>query len=95
MPISPKTQKRPRRKRVRDVPIHGAGYRKWREVVRPNQLGKQPLCEHCLQQGKIEMATDVDHIVPRQNQTDLLCDDSNLQSLCKSCHSKKTKGEMG
>ena len=41
------------------------------------------------------MATDVDHIVPHRGDARLLYDENNLQSLCKSCHSRKTATEDG
>jgi len=52
------------------------------------QLKQQPACEKC---G--DKATDVDHIVPlREGGKDNL---RNRQSLCKSCHSRKTAREVG
>ena len=51
--------------------------------LRKIKLYRNPYCEIC---GKV--ATEVDHIVPIRkgglNELD------NLQSLCKSCHSRKT-----
>jgi len=39
-------------------------------------------------------ATQVDHIVPHRGNKELFWDVGNLQSLCQSCHSKKTtRGE--
>lgn len=47
----------------------------------------------CSMHGCHRMATEVDHIIPKAARgTDLL---ENLQSLCKSCHSKKTVREDG
>lgn len=41
--------------------------------------------------GVIRPATEVDHIIPRsKGGTDIW---ENLQALCKSCHSKKTRRE--
>ena len=49
------------------------------------------LCQHCIKQGRSEIATDVDHITPKyQGGGD---DPDNLQSLCKSCHRAKTERE--
>jgi 5-methylcytosine-specific restriction protein A len=56
-------------------------------------LRVEPLCRKCRADGIIEAATDVDHIVPlRKGGTS---EESNLQSLCHSCHSRKTNQEMG
>ena len=51
------------------------------------------LCITCLAQGRVEPARHVDHIVPKcDGGTD---DESNLQSLCTSCHRQKTAREGG
>ena len=34
----------------------------WREKLRPIQLSRQPLCEHCQILGATEAATEIDHI---------------------------------
>lgn len=40
--------------------------------------------------GKYVQATVVDHIKPHRGDNKLFWDKSNWQSLCKSCHDKKT-----
>ena len=63
------------------------GYdRRWRKVRRI-QLQREPLCSHC---G--DVAREVDHIVPIADGGARL-DLRNLQSLCKSCHSRKTRAQ--
>jgi len=52
------------------------------------QLMKQPLCEECQKYGKIVPATDVHHIVAKRDGGE--DSEENFQSLCHSCHSKKT-----
>jgi 5-methylcytosine-specific restriction enzyme A len=47
------------------------------------------LCQHCLAQGIITVATDVDHIIPLSRGGARL-DPENLQSLCRTCHNRKT-----
>lgn len=60
--------------------------RDWRDRIRPRQLSREPLCEFCKEQGRIEPATEVDHI-----DGDPWNDDPyNLRSLCKPCHSGRT-----
>jgi 5-methylcytosine-specific restriction protein A len=53
---------------------------------------REPLCRSCRGQGKIVAATEVDHIVPKQDGGADAFD--NLQPLCKPCHSRKTLGEQ-
>jgi len=40
----------------------------------------------CEAQGRITLATVVDHIVPHRGDRDLFFDPTNLQSLCKPHH---------
>jgi 5-methylcytosine-specific restriction endonuclease McrA len=40
-----------------------------------------------------EIATEVDHVVPWSTDDKLAFDSSNLQSLCKSCHARKSLHE--
>ena len=56
-------------------------------------LRENPLCAMCQQMGRIEPATVVDHIVPHRGDQKLFWDQNNWQSLCKSCHDKKTLTE--
>lgn len=68
---------------------------KWRKESKM-YLQANPLCVHCQQQGKIVLAECVDHIVPHKGNMRLFWDVSNWQSLCNSCHSRKTvKEDMG
>ena len=100
MPRKPETFKPTRRpdraraaERLYDVTRGSAasrGYdRRWRKV-RNNKLGRDPLCEHCLEMGRPTPAVDVDHVKPiklggaRYSMR-------NLQSLCRSCHNRKTR----
>jgi 5-methylcytosine-specific restriction enzyme A len=63
---------------------YGSRWRRLRRMI----LNQQPLCVRC---GA--PATDVDHIVPRAAGGDDSA--SNLQGLCKSCHSRKTATQDG
>lgn len=63
----------------------------WR-YARKHQLSKQPLCAECLKAGKPIKATTVDHIVPIKQGGEKY-EPSNLQSLCWSCHSRKSAKE--
>lgn len=72
---------------------HGLYYtERWREM-RAAQLIREPYCRDCGLHGVRSIATDVDHIVPHRGNRTLFYDDSNLQSLCHACHSRKTMAE--
>lgn len=57
----------------------------WKSI-RLAKLRRDPLCHFCQQQGRIEPATVVDHIKPHKGDFHLFFAESNLQSLCKTCH---------
>lgn len=65
---------------------YGSHWRKLRKMV----LAAQPICSvgTCFQP-----AIEVDHIIPKARGGDDSF--SNLQGLCKSCHSRKTAKEDG
>lgn len=68
--------------------------RGWKKL-RAAHLRRHPLCEECLKRGIVTIATDVDHIVPHRGDPSLMWNPENLQSLCHSCHSRKTAREDG
>lgn len=53
------------------------------------------LCVECKKLGSLVPAQFVDHIKPRKEFPELAWDGDNLQGLCLSCHSRKTKLEQG
>ncbi len=66
------------------------GY-EWRKI-RERYANAHPLCEKCLEEGRYRPLDEVHHIVPiKKGGTH---DESNLMSLCKSCHTKIHK-ELG
>ena len=64
----------------------------WRKL-RDTYIKEHPLCEDCLNEGKVVPAEDVHHIrSPFQNgecNKALLLDYNNLMALCKQCHNKR------
>lgn len=85
----------------------GYGHR-WRKA-RETFLRRNPLCVHCIREGMVIAATEVDHIVPPRFKaamdsgsarriamaTALFWDSQNWQALCKPHHSTKTATEDG
>lgn len=101
MPIRP-----PRHKSKRVAPRHqpiqaqrgttaerGYGYR-WQQA-RAGYLNKHPLCVECEKEGRVEVATDLDHIVPHKGDMEKFWQRENWQGLCKRHHSEKTAREDG
>lgn len=60
---------------------------------RSDQLIVEPFCRECARHGLRVPATDVDHVTPHRGDIVLFMK-GKLQSLCKSCHSRKTAAEM-
>lgn len=57
----------------------------WRKI-RTRYVHKHPFCEECLKHGRYVLVEEVHHIVPiSEGGTN---DESNLMSLCRSCHEK-------
>lgn len=71
---------------------HQRGYgSRWDEIRKGILERDAGLCQVCLRNGQVTPATQVDHITPKcAGGTD---DDSNLQSICASCHKLKTQTE--
>lgn len=60
---------------------------------RAKWLAYHPLCVACERMGFVTQAAEVDHIVPLfKGGKD---DSTNLQSLCKPCHDRKTREDLG
>lgn len=67
----------------------GYGYR-WQKI-RAAMLSQEPRCIICLTVGRVTLAKEIDHIVPRARGGSDKWD--NLQPLCKECHKAKTLRE--
>lgn len=74
----------------------------WVNDLRPTQLLREPFCRECAARARRDnrpellrvKATDVDHVKPHRGNWRIFTDRTNLQSLCHSCHSRKTMAEM-
>lgn len=64
---------------------YGAVWQKTRKMF----LRQQPLCAMCGSRGFVMSASEVHHLVPLKSGG--TSDFSNLQALCKSCHSRITR----
>ena len=59
--------------------------RVWKRI-RDRYMNAHPLCEQCQMEGRLTKAEQVHHIKPLSEGGDH--SDSNLMSLCSSCHSR-------
>lgn len=67
---------------------HERGYGYEWEKRRAVKLKLKPLCEYCEEKGRITIATEVDHVIPKsKGGTD---EPSNLKSCCRACNLSKT-----
>lgn len=71
---------------------HARGYGNDWDKLRIRILTRDKyLCQECLRSGRPEVASQVDHIVPKSQQgTD---DPGNLEAICRPCHDRKTARE--
>lgn len=64
--------------------------KEWKRVRRVALIRDKHLCQHCLAKKRITPADVVDHVVPVRVDWNKRLSLNNLQSLCNSCHNKKT-----
>ena len=63
----------------------------WKRL-RNTFISLHPLCQFCLENGKVEPATECHHAIPflrggdEQERWELFLDEKNLISLCGKCH---------
>ena len=69
------------------------GTEDWKRL-RGDQLLREPFCRECARRGVRRRATDVDHIRDHKGDWAVFTDPENLESLCHSCHSRKTAREL-
>lgn len=69
----------------------GRGGRPWRRIRESILQRDQRLCQTCRREGRLTLATQVDHIVPKaRGGTD---DQTNLEAICGPHHETKTRAE--
>ncbi len=61
--------------------------------IRTRYVRSHPYCEKCFEEGRMTPVEEVHHIVPLSKGG--THDDSNLMSLCHSCHEKIHHRELG
>ena len=67
------------------------GYdRRWRKA-RARHLARHPLCVQCEAIGRVEAATELDHIIPHRGDKTLFWDQQNWQGLCGKHHDEKSR----
>jgi 5-methylcytosine-specific restriction protein A len=66
---------------------------RWQRL-RKFKLQQNPLCELCLKQGRLEVATTVHHLVAVTAGGDAFPAIDKLESLCASCHNQITRCEQ-
>ena len=54
-----------------------------------------PLCAECDRNGKVRLATQLDHIVALENGGTDFDKPGNRQGLCDACHEVKTARDLG
>ncbi|KKM86810.1 hypothetical protein LCGC14_1275310 [marine sediment metagenome] len=69
--------------------------RRWRDRLSPMFLRSNPLCAQCERDGRQAFATEVHHVAPVSEEPERAFDESNLEALCKPCHSRMTIRESG
>ncbi len=100
MSDGPRKMKRhaPPRLRVKDSVIRGSrqdrGYDSHWERVQRVKKKANPLCEQCLEAGRLVQTQMVHHLIPTDIRPDLVLEWDNLQSLCWSCHAAITHDEL-
>lgn len=73
---------------------HWYADRRWR-AARAIFLKQHPLCAECQDEGRIEAATVVDHVIPHKGDRRLFWDRTNWAACCKTHHDRKTATQDG
>jgi 5-methylcytosine-specific restriction protein A len=71
-----------------------ADVRRWYYTLRWFRLRRQVIVEQvnaCAVCGQVCVDLDVDHVTPHEGRPSLFWSRTNLQALCKPCHTRKTR----
>ena len=91
--FKPKQKRKPGQRTTRRRSAHPLySTRAWL-TFREQELAKNPLCFAHLQRGVAVAAATLDHIIPLWYDSQQSMESERVQSLCISCHSKKTLAE--
>ena len=66
---------------------------RWQRLRR-QKLQERPLCEYCLNEGRLTVAVAIDHIIPIARGGDAYPPLDHLMSCCASHHNQKTRAEQ-
>ena len=91
--FKPKQKRKPGQRRKRKRPVHPLYKTRAWLTFREGELAKNPLCFAHLQRGVAIAAVTLDHIIPLWYDPHQPLESERVQSLCISCHSKKTLAE--
>jgi 5-methylcytosine-specific restriction protein A len=70
------------------------GYDRAWQRFRLGVLIRHPLCADCHDAGRLTVAVEVHHVVKVRDDRRRRLDPTNVRSLCKACHSRRTaRGE--
>lgn len=67
--------------------------KQWRKLSYSFRL-RNPICKRCKERGLYVKADVCDHIIPLRVDWNKRLDETNLQSLCNSCHYAKTQEDI-
>jgi 5-methylcytosine-specific restriction endonuclease McrA len=62
-------------------------------LLRRRHIRDEPDCRACAFRGVTRRAHAVDHVIPVRVAPHRRLDPTNLQSLCRSCHERKTAAD--
>jgi 5-methylcytosine-specific restriction protein A len=70
--------------------------RRWCKLVRWQRLREavlrdDPFCRICRTHGRHTLTTEIDHILKHEGDPRRFWDRANLQGLCHTCHTAKTR----
>jgi len=88
---SPNPTPRQRGRKGVETRKRGSGHHIAKE--RAALFASEPLCRECAKSNRVAIAVERDHIVPLHKGG--LDTRENTQPLCKACHDKKTRKDMG